>query len=380
MPVHFTATALTRAPLPPRKRAQALVCLSMWFVLLTGCDPFHTGFDDVEDAQVYTAATLTPVADDSPTTLNVMNWNAKYGAGRIDFFFDCHGDRSLMNAQEVEANLDALAAKINQVDPDVLLLQEIDVNSKRAAYIDQVQYLLDKTDLNHAVYASQWRADYVPSDGVGPVDSGNAIFSKYPLKNATRVAMPPIASQDAITRYFYLKRNMLIADVDVGRDDVVVVNVHTAAYSTDGTKREQIDLFKAKLDELSGQGKVVLGGGDLNALPPGSEQLQGFDDFVCEDGGDFDADDYSPEVGWLDELYASYTPAVSLEDYQADNAAYFTHTTDKDLFWNRKLDYLFTNTSFVAGSTVTHQDESKGGMATMPLSDHAPISATWELP
>ncbi len=360
-------------------RVGALAILASAITTLGACDPFHTGFEDSEEAELYTAAEVKAPGEAAPATLVVMNWNAKYGAGRIDFFFDCHGDRSLMNSEEVTTNLDGLAAKIKQVDPDVLLIQEIDTNSKRSAYIDQVQYLLDKTDLNYGAYASQWRADYVPSDGVGPVDSGNAILSKYPLRDAERIALPLIGEQDGITQYFYLKRNMLQVRLDVGRDDVYVVNVHTAAYSNDGTKKDQIDLFKARLDDLTAQGKVVLGGGDLNALPPGTEQLVGFDDFVCEQDGAFDADDYSPEVGWLDPLYATYTPAVALEDYQADNAAYFTHTTDKDLFWNRKLDYLFTNTSFVAGSTVTHQDASKGGVETMPLSDHAPISSTWEL-
>lgn len=354
-----------------------IACASV--LLLGACDPFNTSFEDIEPARDYTASeVVTPPAN--PTSLVVMNWNVKFGAGRIDFFFDCHGDRAIMSEDEVTTNLDGLAAKIKQVNPDVLMIQEVDALSKRGAYIDQVQYLLDATDLNYAVYASQWKADYVPSDGVGPVDSGTAILSKYPLVDAERIALPLIGEQDAITQYFYLKRHMLRARVDLeGKDDVYVINVHTAAYSTDSTKRDQIDLFKAEIDALDARGMQVLAGGDLNALPPQTEQISGFVDFVCEEGGEYDADDYSHEVGWLDDLYASYTPAISLDDYAADNAAYFTHTTDKDGYWNRKLDYLFTNGSFADGSALTHQDVMNGGVETMPLSDHAPITVTWEL-
>jgi endonuclease/exonuclease/phosphatase family metal-dependent hydrolase len=50
-----------------------------------------------------------------------------------------------------------------------------------------------------------------------------------------------------------------------------------------------------------------------------------------------------------------------------------------DGFWNRKLDYLFTNGRFRVDSAVTHQDTASGGLATMPLSDHAPISVTLEV-
>ena len=93
---------------------------------------------------------------------------------------------------------------------------------------------------------------------------------------------------------------------------------------------------------------------------------------------DFQADDFSEEDAWLQGLYERFEPAVPLEAYAADNAPWLTHTTDGQGGWNRKLDYLFTNTAFVAGQTITYQDESTG-LATMPLSDHAPLSARWVL-
>jgi endonuclease/exonuclease/phosphatase family metal-dependent hydrolase len=341
------------------------------------CDPFHTTFDDVEDAKIYQAA---HVAAPAPWTgaLLVMNYNVKFGGGRIDFFFDCHGQRVLMSKSEVIANLTGLAAKIDQVDPDVLLLQEVDVNSKRAAYVDQMQWLLDHTKLNYGVYASQWKADYVPSDGIGAVDSGNAILSKFPLADARRIALPLRTDQSGITRYFYLRRNILHARLDMPIGSPVhVVAVHAEAYAKDGTKKLHIDRFKEELDTLAQGGALVIGGGDLNTLPPGSTKTSGFPDSVCTDE-DFVADDYGGETTWLDALYQSYVPEISLLDYQSDNASYFSHTTDKGGFWNRKLDYVFTNGTVVAGSGIVHQDETHGGTSTMPLSDHAPVTVKIE--
>jgi endonuclease/exonuclease/phosphatase family metal-dependent hydrolase len=60
--------------------------------------------------------------------------------------------------------------------------------------------------------------------------------------------------------------------------------------------------------------------------------------------------------------------------YDADNSLYYSFTSDKNGFWNRKLDYIFSNGNFVANSGMVHQDETTGGMKTMPLSDHAPIT------
>lgn len=346
---------------------------------LFACDPLHAEFDELEPADRYHARVVQPPPE-SVDRLLVMTWNIKFGGGRIDFFFDCYGDRVLMQAGEVIDNLQGLAEKIRQVDPDLLLLQEVDVNSKRSAFIDQLQYLLDNTRLNYGAYAATWRVDYIPSDGLGAMDNGNAILSRWPLHDAERIALPLIREQDWLTRYFYLRSNILRARVELpGRDDLFVLNLHADAYSKDGTKQRHIDIFKQKLDELSRQGWLAVGGGDLNALAPGSNKVEGFPDSVCEDE-EFLADDYSAESEWLVPLYRDYQPAIPLDDYQQDNARYFSHTVDGRDFWNRKLDYLFTNAEWADGSGLVHQDRDTGGMDTMPLSDHAPVSALLELP
>jgi len=346
---------------------------------LAGCDPFHTGFDEVESAVVYRAG-RTAGAPALSGPLRVMNYNVKFGGGRIDFFFDCFGERVLMSRAEVLANLEGLAAKINQVDPDVLVLQEVDVNSKRAAYVDQMQWLLDHTALDYGVYASQWKADYVPSDGIGAVDSGNGILSKYPLADAERIALALRTDQSGIERYFYLKRNVLRARLDVpDHAPLVLVAIHAEAYAKDGTKLEHIQRFQSELDAVADAGGTVIGAGDLNTLPPGTDKQFDFPDSVCTNE-DFVADDYRAESGWLQGLYDRYDADIPLDAYQADNASFFSHTTDQNGFWNRKLDYVFTNAEVVPGSGLVHQDTAHGGMETMPLSDHAPISVEIELP
>ena len=117
----------------------ALLAIAGW-----GCEPIVTTFDDIEEAEYYQAANIiTPPG--AVDTLLVMTWNIKYGGGDIDFWWACYDDRVLMTEEEVLSNLDRLADYINQVDADILLLQEVDVDSKRAAYVDQMQYLLDHT-------------------------------------------------------------------------------------------------------------------------------------------------------------------------------------------------------------------------------------------
>ncbi|MBN2725681.1 MAG: endonuclease/exonuclease/phosphatase family protein [Deltaproteobacteria bacterium] len=354
-----------------------ILCVFPVFLTFYGCDPFNSEFGSVEKARYYVSDEITDT--EYHQVLRVMTWNVKFGGGRLDFFFDCHGDRVLMTSTEVKSNLDGIVSAVNRIDPDVLLLQEIDVLSKRSAYIDQVKYILQRTALNYGVYASQWKSDFVPSDGIGRVDSGNAILSKYQLSHGERIALPFISSQDSITQYFYLKRNILRVLVTLPDRIINVFNIHTSAYSDDGTKKDQLDIFLSHLLEIDTQGEIFIAGGDFNTIPPGSDNLSDFPDSVCTNE-DFIADDYSGETDWLDGFYNQFIPAVSLSDYQEDNSSYFTHTTDKDGFWNRKLDYLWTNSPGGFKDTVTHQNEISGAdIKTMDLSDHAPISTVMEL-
>ena len=362
----------------PAPRAVPCSLVVATVALAAACDPFDTQFADREQAVLYRAERLIAAPRPADQVV-VMTWNVKFGGGRIDFFFDCHGDAVLMDEGDVRRNLDRLAAAIVAVDPDIVLLQEVDVLSKRSAYVDQVQYLLDHTALDFGAYASQWKADFVPSDGLGRVDSGNAILSKWPFAEAVRIALPEIGDQDAATRYFWLKRNILRTRVRIPeRGELYVVATHTAAFAKDGTKKEHIDRFKAELDAIDAGGGRFVAGGDLNALPPGTAQTRDFADSACE-GGDFDADDYSAETDWMTPLYDAYPAAIPLADYEADNTPHFSHTTAKDGFWNRKLDYLFTNGTFASGSGLVRQGAQAGGMETMPLSDHAPVTVTLEL-
>lgn len=336
-------------------------------MLLSACDPFNTKLTDKDVTYYQASQRQTP---DKKDTLMIMTWNLKFGGGRIDFFFDCIGNRVIMEKEEVINNLKGIAHFIAQTTPDILMVQEIDTESKRTAFVDQVQWLLDHTHFNYAVYAPQWKASHIPSNGLGRMNSGLAIFSQHPLSKAQRIALPQIEEQNTVVRYFYLRRCLLDCEIIVNGETMRLLTTHTEAYSSDGTKKKQLDIIRQYLQSIQ---QTFILARDFNSLPPGTIKTKGFPDSFCTDG-DFEADDYSQETNWMQPFYDHYSPAVSINDYKKNNAAYFTHTVDGRNFWNRKLDYLFTNQSFIPNSEITWQSNDNGGIETMPLSDHCPVS------
>jgi endonuclease/exonuclease/phosphatase family metal-dependent hydrolase len=357
--------------------------LFLWLLLsIMSCEPIVTTFDDVQDGHMYTAKTLQspPTVVD---TIGVMTWNIRFGAGRIPWFGDSNGNRVILTEDEVYYHLEGIAAKLKSVQPDILLVQEIDIQSKRTAYIDQVQWLLDHTHFNYAAYASVWKAQVVPSDGLGRMDMGTAVFSRWPITDADRIKLPLRGDQDALTKYFYLRRNILKTKIALpGVDNFYALNIHTSAFSTDDTKKKQLDIFKSELDKLAAGGYPFVAGGDLNSLPPNAtvidyclidkaedESFHGPNDDPEHKEGSW----YGPEITWMQDLYDAYVPAISLDEYGANESHYFTHTTDWTAPYDRKLDYLFAKIPWIADSDSTHQDARE-------WSDHAAVSARWEVP
>ncbi len=364
-----------------RFSAPAIVLFLLVFMVFS-CEPLSTGFDDTETAQLYQAKTIVQVPD-TFTRIRVMTWNIRFGAGRLPWFGDACGERVIFTEEEILGNLQAIADKINLEKPDVLLLQEVDLDSKRSAYINQVQWVLDHTYFNYAASGFQWKTQFIPSDGLGRLEETNATYSRWPISSSQRIELGLRQDQDALTRYFYERCCLLTAKIDIPHtENFFVVNLHASAFATDDTRQRQMIRLQGELKRINDLGGWFVAGGDFNTIPPGSDTVDycmvdecpgqhfhvaGVEPFHME--GSY----YDPSIHLLDTLYSLYQPAVSLEDFHNNQYKYFTHTTRPTHFWDRTLDYLFTNFHWLDHSAVTHQEATRE-------SDHAPVSCYFILP
>jgi len=364
----------------------------LWLLaILFSCRPLVTTFDDIESAEIYTASS-TSNPPETIENLKVMTWNIRFGAGRIPFFGDSCGDRVLMTEAETIEYLQAIADYIDSmmIKPDILLLQEVDISSKRSAYVNQLQWLLNNiTHFNYGAYASMWDAELIPSDGLGKIDAGNAILSRWKIIDAERIKLPLRTDQDDLTQYFYIRRNILKAKIDLPiENDFYAVNIHATAFATDDTKQKHIDKYEEVLEDLDSQDFIFVTGGDLNSIPPGADPTDFCMDDMCSDENfHIDADggphregsyfnNFVGEPDLVQPFYDSYFEAINLESVEASE--HFTHSpwntiSDTTEYWDRKLDYLFTNYQDWSTTGETHNNIKN-------ISDHAPVSATLAFP
>ena len=357
--------------------------------IFNGCEPFVVEFPDSSEPLTFTASSVdTNSKSYQGGSLKVLTWNMRFGIGRYSFFGDSCGDKVIADETTVASTMHAIAETLNVIDADIVLLQEVDLESKRTGYWNQIQYLLDNTHLNYGVYASTWQSDFIPTDGIGRINTGNAILSKFEIGEAERIQLGLRTDQSDLVQYFYLRRNILKADIPelaLDQKNFFVVNIHATAFATDDTKQRHVDKYLEVLGKINLDGDVFVSGGDLNAVPPGATIDYCMND-ICE-GEDYHVDGIEPfhkegsyfqnfqdEPEILVPLYEQYQPAIELVD--VNDPEHYTHAPTTSMLnentirkYDRKIDYLFTNMDWDDSSGSTHQ-------ACWELSDHMPISAT----
>ncbi len=337
--------------------------------------PLANSFEDVEDG-IYLEKSPIVSAPAPDSSVKVMTWNIRFGIGRGPWFGDACGYKVVYSESEVLANLHLIAQKIEQLKPDIVLLQEVDIQSTRSGYVDELQWLLDNTYFNYAVYGSQWQVGYIPSDGLGRMNETNVILSRWPLDGAKRYQLALRTDQIAPEQYLYERCCMVETRVVIpGFEDLYVINIHASAFAQDNTRVKHLAAFKKEMDRIKALGSLLVAGGDLNSIPPGSDSTDFCEEHKCTgeivhskevDPYHKEGMFYDPETDGMRNLYNAYTNVIPLSTYLANQSAYFTQTPVPEMSWDRVLDYMFTNSRWVAGASSVRQE-------CVMESDHVPV-------
>ncbi|HOU53753.1 MAG TPA: endonuclease/exonuclease/phosphatase family protein [Myxococcota bacterium] len=328
-----------------------------WF-LWAASSPLNRDLDRFEGADLVSLPGAPVPAP--PRAIKVMSWNIAFGGG-------AEGQPTgIYDRDHVVRNLQDIVAAIRAVDPDVVLLQEVDREARRSGMVDQFQWLLGHAGLPHGCYVDTWDVRYVPHPGwnpsghIGRVRSGQAILSRFPIRACRREPLPQASEAPWWYRVFALHRAIQWADLDLGNGAVLTaVNVHLEAFWPRNRER-QAEILAERLARMD-NGRLLLVGGDLNSVPENAPQRK---DFPDEPETDFTTDRTIPliqGVPGLREVFLDEAP-------EAPSEASLTFPATAP---NRRLDYLF-HRGF-AGST-------QRAVPRVMASDHRPIEAALRLP
>ncbi len=261
-----------------------------------------------------------------PDTLTLVSWNIGYaGLGDdMDFFYD-GGARTRTTQQRAAFNLDSIVAQLKGFeDADFILLQEVDVHSKRSYYTNQVEYICDALDYPYSVFAPNYDSWFVPiplGEPMGRVKSGLLVLSRYPICSQIRRQYPTIPSLP--NRLFDLKRCMLSVGIKRECGDTLWINnTHNTAFDGGGMRLREVEFISRVIEEYP----LSVTAGDWNSTPPGytpsREAVENiyFSPYALAEG-DFPinssvvADFSEPSVRYLDRPYEESKSITTLVDF-----------------------------------------------------------------
>ena len=226
---------------------------------------------DVEEVKLAGSAERRIAADE---VLSVVAWNIGYGAlgDNADFFMD--GGKSVYTAdnERVQQNLAVISAKLSELNPDFILLQETDRDSARSRGVDECD-LITRTLAGNTgakrvtAFANNFRTFVpYPLPPIGKVDSGLLTLSRAEVTSAERISLPCPFSWPI--RTVNLKRCLLVTRIPVQDTDreLVLVNLHLEAYDDGAGKIAQTKQLAEFLKAEADKGNWVIAGGDFNQV------------------------------------------------------------------------------------------------------------------
>lgn len=237
--------------------------------------------------------------------LSFMIWNIGYsGLGdKSDFFLD--GGKMVRPSKAIHQEyFNGIKKTIAEhSNADFILLQEVDVNSKRSYETNEYQEIANELADNYSnAIALNFNVKYVPKpltsfSPIGKVKSGVATYSKYNVTQTTRFQYP--GSYDWPVRVFHLDRCMLESRIPVANGkELIVINSHNSAYDGGKLKPLEMEYLRNHLMAEYQKGNYVIVGADWNQCPPNFNYAtfaQGSADDYYQDNI---AEDFMPE-GWL---------------------------------------------------------------------------------
>ena len=221
-----------------------------------------------DDVETVIASHKTEAVFRTGEELTLVSWNIGYGAlgDNADFFMD--GGKSVMTADKdrLDENLDGIVKTLQEADADLVLLQEVDINSSRSHGTDEREILKQAMPDGKDAFAYNFNALYVPYPlpPIGHVESGLYTLSKADVREAVRFSLPCPFSWPV--RIVNLKRCLLVSRIPLADTDkeLVVINLHLEAYDDGAGKEAQTNKLLEVLQNERDKGNYVIAAGDFN--------------------------------------------------------------------------------------------------------------------
>lgn len=264
---------------------------------------FATIADYKPDERILINESSKPDTFSIDDSLCILTWNIGYcGLGKeMDFFYD--GGKKVRDSKEnTHKNLNAISKfLVNNDTVDLMLLQEVDVKSKRTYHVNEVSEISSIVGYPNYFFAPNFKVFFIPippSEPIGKVLSGLVTISKIKPSQVVRYDFP--GSFPWPKNLFMLDRCFMVSRISLSNQkDLLIINTHNSAFDGGTLKKHEMQYLKEFLLSEYSKGNYLIVGGDWNQNPPDFDpstfkSSSGYENFTLEDiSSDFLPEEWS---------------------------------------------------------------------------------------
>lgn len=221
--------------------------------------------EDMQPLRVNGSSSVTAPVGES---LSLVTYNVGFGAYSTDYsFFMDGGEHSRAYSKEaVLSNINGAVDAVESVNPDFVLLQEVDTDGTRSCHVNQRDIFAAAIKSGEWIFGENYDSPYFfyPfNEPIGANKSGIMTLSKYNISSAVRRSLP---IEESLYKYLDLDRAYTVSAIPTENGkQLMLYNVHLSAYTSDGTiADEQMKMLSADMQAEYEKGNFVVAAGDFN--------------------------------------------------------------------------------------------------------------------
>lgn len=310
------------------------------------------------------------------TAYKAATYNIGYGAYTPDYtFFMDEGAKkdgtktvgqhsTAVSRESVETCTQGAIDVIAGLNPDFVLLQEVDTDSTRSYQVNQKTAFEKAFSSFSSAFAVNFHSKFLAypiGDPHGTVNSGLLMLGDARVDSATRYSYP--IDQSFPTKFFDLDRCFLVERLPVeGGKELVLIDSHMSAFDEGGLIRaQQLALLTSILESEAAAGNYVIVGGDWNHALCNSETMYESDFQVAP---------------WVASFDQALLPA-GFSVVRPDNVETVPTCRNNDVPYEEGYTYTVTVDGFIVSDNVKATAQNID--ADFAYSDHNPVLLTFEL-
>lgn len=198
----------------------------------------------------------------------IMTYNIGFGAYRKDYSFFMDGGKSSWgkDKESVMAGVCGMGEIINDVNPDFVLLQEVDLDGTRSYHVNQLELLNQFMRGYYYDFAQIYDSPFLffpPWEPHGANKSALVTYSREEITDTMRRSLP---ITESVSKLVDLDRCYSISRIPTENGRYLCLyNVHISAYGgSDEIRQAQLSMLYEDMMADYKKGNYVICGGDFN--------------------------------------------------------------------------------------------------------------------